>query len=61
MQVPEEEAVLYNRDKVRRPIPEEKAISRAVEMIRVSLISPRSCDHSELAAVRMSWHVHTQQ
>lgn len=35
MQVPEEEAVLYNRDKVRRPIPEEKAITRAVDMIRV--------------------------
>jgi hypothetical protein len=35
VQVPEEEAVLYNRDKVRRPIPEEKAITRAVDMIRV--------------------------
>ena len=34
-QVPEEEAVLYNRDKVRRPVPEYKAISKAVEMIRV--------------------------
>ncbi len=33
--MPEEEAVLYNRDKVRRPIPEEKAINRAVDMIWV--------------------------
>ncbi len=54
MQVPEEEAVLYNRDKVRRPIPEEKAISRAVEMIRVTLISPHGCDHSGIYAMRMS-------
>jgi len=35
VQVPEDEAVLYNRDKVRRPVPEEKAIKKAAEMIRV--------------------------
>ena len=33
--VPEDEAVLYNRDRVRRPIPEDKALRKAVEMIRV--------------------------
>ncbi|CAK0784038.1 hypothetical protein CVIRNUC_007241 [Coccomyxa viridis] len=32
----EDEAVLYNRDRVRRPIPEEKAIRKAVDMIRAS-------------------------
>lgn len=44
MQVKEEDAVLYHVDKVRRPIPEDKAINKAVEMIRVY---PESCDASE--------------
>jgi hypothetical protein len=34
-QVKEDEAVIFHRDKVRRPVPEEKAIQRAVDMIRV--------------------------
>ena len=34
-QVQQEEAVIFHRDKVRRPVPEDKAISRAVDMIRV--------------------------
>ncbi len=37
MQVKEEDAVVYNVDKVRRPIPEDKAINKAVAMIRVRL------------------------
>ena len=53
--------MLYNRDKVRRPIPEEKAISRAVEMIRVTFMPTQAYEHSDTAAMRMSWHGHTQQ
>ena len=38
--VPEDEAVLYNRDRVRRPIPEDKALRKAVDMIRVGRPPP---------------------
>ena len=34
-QVPEHDAVVYHVDRVRRPVPEGKAINRAVEMIKV--------------------------
>ena len=36
LQVPEAECVLYDNDRVRRPIPEEKAIKIAVEAIKAS-------------------------
>ena len=39
-QVPEIECVVYPANRVRRPVPEIKAIARAVEMIRVR---PRGC------------------
>ena len=40
MQVPEEDAVIYHRDRVRRPVPEEKAIAQALGMIRVWFVFP---------------------
>ena len=53
VQVPEDEAVLYNRDKVRRPVPEEKAINKAAEMIRV-IVHLDSC--SWLACMSVCSH-----
>lgn len=38
--MPEEEAVIYHGDRVRRPVPEAKAIDKAVEMVRVGGICP---------------------
>lgn len=40
LQVPEEDAVIYHRDRVRRPVPEEKAIAQALGMIRVRRLLP---------------------
>ena len=34
-QVPDEECVVYPAERVRRPVPEIKAVAKAVEMIRV--------------------------
>jgi hypothetical protein len=42
MQVKEEDAVLYPVERVRRPIPEDKAIRKAVEMINVGFAFPQS-------------------
>ena len=49
--------MLYNRDKVRRPIPEEKAISKAVEMIRVRF-STLSSALLRLCCVEHKLHTH---
>ena len=39
-QVPEAECVLFDNDKVRRPVPDDKAIKTAVEAIKVCSSSP---------------------
>ena len=35
--MPDEECVVYPAERVRRPVPEIKAVAKAVEMIRVRL------------------------
>ena len=52
--------MLYNRDKVRRPIPEEKAISKAAEMIRVT-ISTLSSSSFRCSCIEDELHQHFQQ
>ena len=45
-QVPDDECVVYPAERVRRPVPEIKAVAKAVEMIRVRHTSiVRYCVH----------------